>query len=79
MTPAPQFPVGSIRRAVAVFGDAWGLVLDPPIGAGTTPNPVFRAERHDADVMRRCAITMDRGTVWDPRVWIGVPSTERPA
>jgi hypothetical protein len=79
MTPAPQFPVGSIRRAVAVMGDNWGLAFDPMNAAATRYNEVFRAERHDADVMRRCAITMDRGTVWDPRVWIGVPSTERPA
>jgi hypothetical protein len=38
---------------------------------------VIAAELEDADVMRRCAITMDRGNEFDPRVWIGVPLTER--
>ncbi len=77
------FPPGSIRRAVADYGDNWGIALEPPPSSEEC-NPVFRAERHDADVMRRCyapfgANQQDRGTVWDPRVWIGVPLVERAA
>jgi hypothetical protein len=79
MSVARSFPVGSVRWAVAVLGDAWGLMSDPPLGDMVNPNSVFRAERHDHDVMRRCSISMDRGTSFDPRVWIGVPLTERSA
>lgn len=85
MSVARSFPPGSVRFAVAVLGDAWGLTFDPRLDDVTTLNPVFRAERHDHDVMRRCsamrygANQIDRGTVWDPRVWIGVPLTERSA
>ena len=72
------FPFGSTRQAVAALGDAWGLAFDPWPHEDRL-NPVFTAERHDAAVMNRCSITMDRGTAFDPRVWIGVPLTERAA
>lgn len=79
MRPAAKFPFGSVRQAVAALGDAWGLAFDPMPHELERYNEVFRAERHDADVMKRCSMTMDRGTAFDPRVWIGVASTERPA
>lgn len=78
MRPTAKFPFGSVRQAVAALGDNWGLAFDP-MPHETRPNHVFRCERHDAEIMKRCSITMDRGTAFDPRVWIGVPSTERPA
>lgn len=77
-----MFPRGSIRHAVARYGDNWGIALEPPPSSEDC-NPVFRAERHDAEIVKRCADMrfganqIDRGTVWDPRVWIGVPLTER--
>ena len=78
-----SFPQGSIRRAVAVMGDNWGMQFEASELDVSSPNYVFRCERHDADVMRRCATTggwqLERGTIWDPRVWIGVPLTERHA
>jgi hypothetical protein len=76
------FPPGSIRQGVALFGDNWALYTRRPTRDGlVVPNLVIAAEVEDADVMRRCATSggwqLDRGTVWDPRVWIGVPLTER--
>jgi hypothetical protein len=72
------FPPGSIRAAVAQYGDIWAMAFEPDDDdAALTPNWWFRAERHDAAVMNRCSLTMDRGTAFDPRVWIGVPLTER--
>ncbi len=79
MRPATKFPEKSFRRAVADYGDTWAeprTVSDIDLWVMYETR---RAELRDADVMRRCAITMDRGTAFDPRVWIGVPSTERPA
>jgi hypothetical protein len=74
------FPPGSIRQGVALFGDSWCLYTRRPTRDGlVVPNPVIAAEVEDADVMRRCSITMDRGNEFDPRVWIGVPLTERQA
>jgi hypothetical protein len=74
-----RFPAGSIRRAVAVMGDNWGMQFEPSELDVSSPNHVFRCERHDDDVMRRCGATMDRGSIYDPRVWVGVPLTERAA
>jgi hypothetical protein len=75
------FPLGSIRYAVATLGDNWGLSQEPSAADMTTPNWAFRVERADADVMRRASRSggwqLERGTIWDPRVWIGVPLTER--
>lgn len=84
MTAGAKFPVGSIRAAVAQYGDIWAMAFEPDDDeAALKPNWVFRCERHDVEVMRRCSETRigvmasDRGTAWDPRVWIGVPLTER--
>jgi hypothetical protein len=78
-----SFPQGSIRRAVAVYGDNWALSQEPTDDDVSAPNWAFRVERADADVMRRAARSggwqLERGTIWDPRVWIGVPLTERHA
>lgn len=74
------FPPGSIRQGVALFGDHWCLYVRGARRDGRVlPHPVIAAEVEDAYVMRRCSITMDRGTAFDPRVWIGVPLTERQA
>jgi hypothetical protein len=79
MTAGAKFPFGSVRQAVAALGDNWGLAFDP-MPHEERANHVFRAERQDAEVMIRCHCRIsDRGTAFDPRVWIGVPLTERPA
>lgn len=73
-------PVITIRAAVVTAGDDWALAL-----ATQHAESHMRAERHDAEILRRCSDTRigvmaaDRGTVWDPRVWIGVPLLERAA
>lgn len=75
--PLP-FPIGSVRHAVAVFGDNYGVAFDDPDSPHC--NQRFASERRDTDVMRRCDYRLhDRGTAFDPRVWIGVPLVERPA
>ena len=72
------FPQGSIRHAVATMGDNWGLFQEPTAADMTTPNWAFRVERADAEIMKRCATNLaDRGTIFDPRVWVGVPLIER--
>ena len=72
------FPPGSIRRAVAVHGDNWALSQEPSDEDVSAPNWAFRAERHDAEIMKRCALNLaDRRTIYDPRVWIGIPLVER--
>lgn len=43
-----RFPAGSVRRAVAVLGDAWALIAEKD-----GDNAVMRAEIRDAEVMRK--------------------------
>ncbi len=82
MTARAKFPFGSVRQAVAALGDNWGLAFDP-MPHEERANHVFRCERHDYEIVKRCtdmrlgANQIDRGTVWDPRIWVGVPLTER--
>lgn len=51
MTDAPRaFPAGSIRLAVARFGDNWAVAFDDL--TVDSHNPHFRAELRDIAVMR---------------------------
>lgn len=77
MTPAATFPAGSVRAAVARWGDNWPLAFEDP--ASQASNEHFGAEIRDGWIMERCTFTPHRGTELDPRVWIGVPWLERSA
>lgn len=70
-----MMPATTIRAAVVTAGDDWALAL-----ATQHAEAQMRAERHDAEMMQRCASNLlDRGTAFDPRVWVGVPLLERTA
>jgi hypothetical protein len=60
---ARDFPLGSIRRAVARLGDNWALDFDDL--TADSQNPHFRAEIRDAAVIR--ALTIAKAcAVFDP-------------
>lgn len=52
---ALRFPPGSVRRAVAVYGDAWVLVYETG-----TENRQLRAAIRDEGVMRHCGYLVAR-------------------
>lgn len=76
--PRVRFPPGSVRAAVAHEGDSWrSAFFDRRGGYMLDGERVPRAAARDLAIMQRAAETRDRGTLWDARVWSGIPFGER--
>lgn len=73
MNPA-IFPPGSIRRAVAAFGDAWTADFISP----AFECPPMRAELRDTMVMNDCGAlaSRDRGATMPARAYIQINRDE---
>lgn len=75
---APRFPRGSVRAAVARYRDHWrGDFVHKADGFALDGETVSRAQCRDLAVMQRASDREYHGTLWDARVWSGVPLGER--
>lgn len=75
---AEALPAGSVRAAVTRYGDEWRDMIPRRFdGYARDGETVSRAQCRDMAVMQRASETRDRGTIWDERVWSGVPIAAR--
>lgn len=75
---APRFPRGSVRAAVALYRDHWrGYFVHKASGYALDGETVSRVQCRDLAVMQRASDREYHGTLWDARVWSGVPFGER--
>lgn len=75
---APRFPRGSVRAAVARQRDHWrSEFYHREHGYSLDGETTSRAQARDLAVMQRACDREYHGSLWDARVWSGVPLAVR--